>query len=392
MQHTKPIPLHRFSLFPSLKARCGSLPLPSIEQPHHQRQFNCVAECSDLVARHPVSLSNPKILPPPICTSKSEAHQLSFHDQHNNLLRSLPSCEHCCLFPLLLMPFVGWKIIRRLISFPAALSSSLSLSSSPWLLSTGSSSPPPSPRLPSLHCWCRASLRLNRALHLLSLLCYHPPPPSLILVCCFSSVCSSSGHQTTSFAICSITSSPSTVVTTGYWRCCTCSYQLANISSSTVADCCRSTNKQPFLLQQHCNTITTITSSVSQQNSEATSTKRANNSRFRFNVNLPPPHVYSTGSSSFYPARMMGTSRQHYFEFESEFIFFILLSRVIFLVFISLVFLFLVPHRLYRENSIIVSLFKDSIVLNKKYTRIWKKIILGVFPWGACCPWRGMEP
>jgi len=60
----------------------------------------------------------------------------------------------------------------------------------------------------------------------------------------------------------------------------------------------------------------------------------------------------------------MGTSRQHYFDFESEFVFFILL-RVNFLLF-SIVFLFLVPHRLYGENSILVSLFKDSIVLSKK--------------------------
>ena len=61
---------------------------------------------------------------------------------------------------------------------------------------------------------------------------------------------------------------------------------------------------------------------------------------------------------------LMETSRQRYFDF--EFVFFILWSRVNFLLFSSLVFLFLVPHRLYRENSIVVSLFKDSIVLNKK--------------------------
>ena len=60
---------------------------------------------------------------------------------------------------------------------------------------------------------------------------------------------------------------------------------------------------------------------------------------------------------------MMGTSRQHYFDFESKSVFFILLSQVNFLIFRSLVFLFLIPHRLYGENSIVVGLLKDFIVL-----------------------------
>ena len=60
-----------------------------------------------------------------------------------------------------------------------------------------------------------------------------------------------------------------------------------------------------------------------------------------------------------------------------------------FLLFSSLVFLFLVPHRLYRENSIIVSIFKD--VLNKKDTRIWKKNYFGSFPLRGVLPMTGCE-
>ena len=63
---------------------------------------------------------------------------------------------------------------------------------------------------------------------------------------------------------------------------------------------------------------------------------------------------------------VMETSRQRYFDFEFEFVFFILLSPVNFLLFSNLVFLFLVSHRLCGENSIVISLFKGFIVLNKK--------------------------